>query len=35
MKKAEIFDGLLSALKVGDRASVIASRRDEIAMALN
>ncbi|MBS4875634.1 MAG: nucleotidyltransferase, partial [Actinomyces sp.] len=35
MKKAEIFDGLLSALKVGDRASVIASRRDEIAKALN
>ena len=35
MKKAEIFDGLLSALKVGDTASVIASRRDEIAKALN
>ncbi len=35
MKTAEIFDGLLSALKVGDRASVIASRRDEIAKALN
>ena len=35
MKTAEIFDGLLSALKVGDTASVIASRRDEIAKALN
>lgn len=35
MKKAEIFDGLLSALKVGDTASVIASRRDEIVKALN
>lgn len=35
MKTAEMFDGLLSALKVGDTASVIASRRDEIAKALN
>ena len=35
MKTAEIFDGLLSALKLGDTASVIASRRDEIAKALN
>ena len=35
MKTAEIFDGLLSALKVGDTASVIASRRDEIAKVLN
>lgn len=35
MKTAEMFDGLLSALKVGDTASVIANRRDEIAKALN
>lgn len=35
MKAAEIFNGLLSALKLGDTASVIASRRDEIAKALN
>ena len=35
MKTEDIFDGLLSALKVGDTASVIARRRDEIAKALN
>ena len=35
MKTAEMFDGLLSALKLGDTASVIANRRDEIAKALN
>lgn len=35
MRTAELFDGLLSALKLGDTASVIASRRDEIAKALN
>lgn len=35
MKTAEIFDGLLSALKLGDTASVIARRREEITKTLN
>lgn len=35
MKTAEIFDALLENLKVGETATVIASRRDEITKALN
>ncbi len=35
MKTSEIFDALLGTLKVGDTASTIAARRDEIAKALN
>ena len=35
VKTSEIFDTLLANLKVGDTATSIASRRDEIAKALN
>lgn len=35
MKTAEIFDGLLEKLHVGEGAALIASRRDEITKALN
>ncbi|MGP9490027.1 SMODS domain-containing nucleotidyltransferase [Glutamicibacter sp. AOP5-A2-7] len=35
MKTSEIFDALLENLKVGDTARAVASRRDEIAKALN
>lgn len=35
MKTSEIFDALLENLKVGDTASTVASRRDQIAKALN
>ncbi|NUS94666.1 MAG: nucleotidyltransferase, partial [Nocardia sp.] len=35
MKTSEIFDALLRNLKVGETATVIASRRDEITKALN
>lgn len=35
MKTSEIFDALLDELKVGDTASTVASRRDEITKALN
>ena len=35
MKTSAIFDALLANLKVGDTATLIASRRDEIAKALN
>ncbi|MFI6578069.1 nucleotidyltransferase [Nocardiopsis sp. NPDC050513] len=35
MKTSEIFDALLGNLKVGETATVIASRRDEITKALN
>lgn len=35
MKTSEIFDALLANLKVGDSAGSVASRRDEIAKALN
>lgn len=35
MKTAEIFDALLTNLKVGDTAATVASRRDEITKALN
>lgn len=35
MKTSEIFDALLDNLKVGETASTVASRRDEIAKALN
>lgn len=32
---AEIFDGLLENLKVGDTQAVVGARRDEITKALN
>lgn len=35
MNTAEIFDALLENLKVGDTASTVAARRDEITKALN
>lgn len=35
MKTSEIFDALLTSLKVGDTAATVASRRDEITKALN
>jgi hypothetical protein len=35
MRTSEIFDALLKNLKVGDTAAAVASRRDEIAKALN
>ncbi|MEJ5946995.1 hypothetical protein WDZ17_17000 [Pseudokineococcus basanitobsidens] len=35
MKTSDIFDALLTNLKVGDTASMVAARRDEIAKALN
>lgn len=35
MKTSEIFDALLANLKVGETASTVASRRDEITKALN
>lgn len=35
MKTSEIFDVLLRNLKVGDAASIVSSRRDEITKALN
>ena len=35
MKTSEIFDALLTNLKVGDTAATVASRRDEITKALN
>ncbi|WP_299520567.1 hypothetical protein [uncultured Serinicoccus sp.] len=35
MKTSEIFDALLTNLKVGDTADTVASRRDEITKALN
>lgn len=35
MKTSEIFDTLLTNLKVGETASTVASRRDEITKALN
>lgn len=35
MKTSEIFDALLDNLKVGDAATTIAARRDEITKALN
>ncbi|MBR8741466.1 nucleotidyltransferase [Nocardiopsis sp. MG754419] len=35
MKTSEIFDALLENLKVGETATMIASRRDEITKALN
>ncbi|MCD0452576.1 nucleotidyltransferase [Actinocorallia sp. API 0066] len=35
MKTSEIFDALLDSLKVGDAAAAVATRRDEIAKALN
>lgn len=35
MKTSEIFDALLANLKVGETASTVAARRDEIAKALN
>lgn len=35
MKTSEIFDELLANLKVGDTASTVAARRDEITKALN
>lgn len=35
MKTSEIFDALLENLKVGDTASTVAARRDQIAKALN
>lgn len=35
MKTSEIFDALLTNLKVGDTAETVASRRDEITKALN
>lgn len=35
MKTSEIFDALLENLKVGDAASTVASRQDEITKALN
>ena len=35
MKTSEIFDTLLANLKVGDTATAIAARRDEITKVLN
>lgn len=35
METADIFDGLLTNLKVGDKVATIRSRRDEITKALN
>jgi len=35
VKTSEIFDALLTSLKVGDTAATVASRRDEITKALN
>lgn len=35
MKTSEIFDGLLQNLKLGETATTVASRRDEITKALN
>lgn len=35
MKTSEIFDAVLNNLKVGETATTVASRRDEIAKALN
>lgn len=35
MKTSEIFDALLANLKVGDTATTVSSRRDEITKALN
>ncbi|OZD01188.1 nucleotidyltransferase [Rhodococcus sp. 06-235-1A] len=35
MKTSEVFDGLLANLKVGDTATTVSSRRDEITKSLN
>ncbi|WP_169914600.1 SMODS domain-containing nucleotidyltransferase [Rhodococcoides yunnanense] len=35
MKTSEVFDGLLANLKVGDTATTVGSRRDEITKSLN